>query len=267
MKNLKLFKSGKPKNIDPTPLALPPETPIHARHTSQASQPQPQPRNSLDTSGSLGPSNWEIVDARQDDPNVMARTRKDSKPNSLPSLPLGASLPQSNVTNRSAPSQRASQQQPSQVQSKSQPLRSPSMNARPRSNKEPAKRRSGHIFPWSDDRIPEHYSKAPFSDSNPNDQRPPSIYSFETRDNHEVSREREGSAHKGGAGGWLTDLFASNKDVPRQVKQQKDEQYDIDEVLRMSLGFLQLDRGRVNLVYRPPRTNIVRGLVHRTQYL
>jgi hypothetical protein len=268
MKNLKLFKSSKPKNseLNPTPLALPPETPIHARHISQASQPQSQSRKSLDTGSSFEPSNWEVVDARQDNPNVIARTRKDSKQNSLPSLPLGASPPQSVTTGGPAPSKHASQQQPSQVQLRSQPLRSPSMNTRPRSNKESGKRRSGQIFPWADDRLPEHYSKAPFSDSNPNDQRPPSIHSFETRDNHEVSREREGSAHKGGPSGWIADLFASNKDAPRQVRQQKDGQYDIDELLRTSLDFLPLGRALVNLVHRQPGATMG-GLVNDTGHL
>ena len=238
---MKFFRSNKPKNSDlnPTPLALPPDTPIHAQHaSSQRSQPQAQSRRSLDASSNADQSGWAPVDPRQDDPNTAARTRKDSKPIPPPSLPPGASPLKPVVANTPVLSQQSSQQPPSPAQSKSQVLRSPSLSSRPRLTKEPLKRRSGHIFPWPDGRLPEHHAKVTTSDTNPSDQRPPSIHSFETRDNREVSREREGHTHKAGTGGRIADfLFASGKDVPRQAKHQRDGQYSIEEVIRTSLYF------------------------------
>ena len=256
---MKFFKSNKPKNseLNPTPLALPPETPIHARHAaSQPPQPQTQSRRSLDATDSVDRSNWAAADPRQDDPNAVARTRQDSK-HSVASLPPGASPPQTFVTGPPM----LSQPQPSQVQSRSQLLRSPSLGTRSRANRESTKRRSGHIFPWPDALVPE---KIPSSDTHSSDQRPPSIHSF---DAHEVSREREGSTHKGGTGGRIADFFfASNKDVPRQGRQQRDGQYSIEEAIRMSLYFSFSFHQNVfaNILRRKSGTNIVRRLVNST---
>lgn len=249
----KLFKSNKLKNseLNPTPLALPPETPIHTRHVvPQAAQPQqqqpqsnPASRRSTDlTNAAPGDrTTWVVVDS--DDTPTHVRPRVDSKPSSIISLPHGASPPVvvGNI-NSPVPASLIPGQQQQQAQTlpvRSQPPRSPSVNNHPQTTKEPTKRRSGQIFPWPDSRLTEHNTKsaATIDDRSANSQqRPPSTYSIDTRDTHDqliTPKDKDAQPTKPSAGGRLADFFfASSKDTPRQGKSPKELPYDIEEVVR-----------------------------------
>ncbi|KAF8318011.1 hypothetical protein DL93DRAFT_2165418 [Clavulina sp. PMI_390] len=225
----KFFRPSKPKGneLSPTPLALPPETPIHAAHAQQAngnaaysqrpSELTNAPNGGQDRSGwvvvdpssdgsSAGERTWSSTDA----PPPMApppnpgRTRVDSKPSSISSLSLQAQAVLHATTNATAgiaaavaapvsagappPQALQSQTNPSLMSSapptpassapasairtspksppplsavntsrqpSSQPQRSPSTKQSTKDSST-GKRRSGQIFPWADQRIPQH---------------------------------------------------------------------------------------------------------------
>lgn len=227
----KLFKSNKPKNseLNPTPLTLPPDTPIHDRHNAPQSAPViPPSRRSTDMSGLADRGTWVVLDPSLDDAGKQARTRKDSKPSSVVSLPLGASAPQSALAGNPLPV-RHSQQQAPPPQSLPQPPRSPSSNTHP-TVKEPTKRKSGQIFPWPDSRLPDHHPKSASTDDRPNSQRPSSMYSVDTHDTHDIPKDKD---VKSSTGARISEFFfSSNKEVTKQAtKHPKEPQYDIEEVI------------------------------------
>lgn len=247
----KLFKSSKPKTseLNPTPLALPPETPIHAKHVIPQSAQTPQQvssRKSTDMVAGAGDrSTWVVVDSSVDD-RLPTRPRVDSKPSSIASLPQGASSPHlilagttsplppstpaptTTTTTSAAVVQSAQVLPPSPGTPRSQPLRSPSVKGHSQTVKEPTRRRSGQIFPWPDSRLTDHSRSTTTDDRPANSPRPPSMYSIDTRETHNT-KDKDAQLPKPSTGVRIADFFF--KETPKQTRNPKEPQYDIEEVI------------------------------------